>query len=1055
MLGGRYQMDDFILEAPLSEIDPDVKRIINLEEERQKRKLIFIPSESSAPFAVHESLGSVLQNIYAEGYPPENSRTFTQKEILDVDKQIANFRRYSGPRYYKGVEYADILEELARRRCAELFATRLIDADNIYVNVQPLSGAPANNAVYHALIEPGDVVVGMNLFHGGHLTHGSSVNRSGKLYNAFHYNVDPATERINYDTVQQLVNEKQPKLLIAGYSSYPWAPDWERFADIAHSAGALLFADISHIAGPIAAGAIPSPVGFADIITFTTHKTLCGPRGACILSFNNKTSSLIDKAVFPGEQGGPHIHVYAGMATAFKLAKTKQFIDFQSQIIKNCKILANTLSEHEIRVAFGGTDTHLFNIDCKSIKGKDGTFLSGDMAARIFDIAGLVMNANTIPGDTSAFRSTGVRIGTPWITQRGLVEKDMVEIGEIIADLLHAIEPYTVTGKTRPITRAKIDFTILEHSKIRVRTLINKTVDWQVESPTGYPNYFFLDDFENMDPNEWLTFNILGSKITESLNWIFSTNTEKLPPGKPVSALFYADRKPINCYISYVSDENFKLTLQARDSGLGITWLRDLSDGFIAFDKDLKKKIPGPFIIKKSKTSVDVDRMINDSIPDVRKPYFINIGSFKKNDLPSLKEFIFSPDKDDSLKRTALYDVHKSSGAKIIPFAGWEMPVWYSSVTEEHNATRNAAGLFDVSHMGVFEAQGTSSGIFLDCVCGNSISDLNVGESCYTHLLDLHAKVIDDLLIYRHVENKFLIVVNASNSDKDWEWLEAVNSGKIRIDKDRPWATCFGRDFTLKNLNKKKAKDEQRIDIALQGPLSKEILLKIGFSKKDLTKINKLRRTQLCHAIWEGNDLIISRTGYTGEKMAFEIFIHPKKSIDLWNRLLETGKPLGIKPCGLGARDSLRTEAGLPLYGHEMGGEFNLGVAEAGFGSYIKVNKPWFIGRSAYLENEKNRKREVIRFRFEDRHTKFAHLGDRVFNDKGKHIGFVTSCAIDKDGFLTGQAWIDKKYRQVDTRIFIFQKSDTIKSVELSTLPDGQKITLPSKANVVRRFPRL
>ena len=207
--------------------------------------------------------------------------------------------------------------------------------------------------------------------------------------------------------------------------------------------------------------------------------------------------------------------------------------------------------------------------------------------------------------------------------------------------------------------------------------------------------------------------------------------------------------------------------------------------------------------------------------------------------------------------------------------------------------------------------------------------------------------------------------------------------------------------------------------------------------------------------MWEENDLIISRTGYTGEKMAFEIFIHPIKSIDLWNKLFEVGEPLGLKPCGLGARDSLRTEAGLPLYGHEMGGSLNLGVAEAGFGSYIKVNKPWFIGRSAYLENEKIRKREVIRFRFEDKRTKFAHLGDRVFNAKGKHIGFVTSCTIDKDGFLVGQAWIDKKYGQVDTPIFIFQKSDTVKPATLSTLPDGQKITLPSKALVVRRFPRL
>ncbi len=1048
-------MPDFILSDSLSKTDPDVKKIINLESERQRRKLIFIPSESSSPSAVRESLGSILQNVYAEGYPSEESRSFTQEEILDIEKQITYFRRYSDPRYYKGVENVDILEELARRRCAELFANDLVNPEQIYVNVQPLSGAPANNAVYHALLEPGDVIMGMNLFHGGHLTHGSPVNRSGKLYKAFHYCVNPHTEKINYEDLQEMVEEKRPKILIAGFSSYPWAPEWEIFAEIAHSVGAYLFADISHIAGMIAADVLPSPVGYADIITFTTHKTLCGPRGACILSFDSKLSRIIDKAVFPGEQGGPHINTIAGMATTFKLAQTKQFREFQKQIIKNSSILSSQLAKRNIRIAFGGTDTHLLNIDCKSITGEDGTKLSGDMAARILDIAGLVMNANTIPGDKSALHSSGVRLGTPWITQRGFVDKDMIEVADIIADILHATEPYTVTGKTRAITRAKVDFNVLEQAKLRVRSLLDKTVDGKGSEKTGYPSYYFLDDYSENKPGEWLTFDIIGDQILTSLQWVFSTGIENLSDKEISPTSLFANEKNISCFISKHSDREYRLMLQAEDAGLAISWLRDLSDGFISFDDDSSRKIPGPFIVRRSNKKIKVVNKLSESSPDHTKPYFIGFKNFQIQESPLLDDFHWTQKTTGGLNRTALFETHQKAGAKIIPFAGWEMPVWYSSVIDEHQATRNAAGLFDVSHMGVFEAQGSHTGIFLDCVCGNDISALNTGNSCYTHFLNPDAKVVDDLLVYRHMPDKYLIVVNAANTEKDWAWLNALKEGSVKIENDRPWIKCLGQDVILRNLHDNEAAEDQRVDIALQGPLSKDILLQIGFDKQDIQRISNLARTNLCHAQWGKQDLIISRTGYTGEKMAFEIFIHPEKSVQLWNKLIEIGTPYGLKPCGLGARDSLRTEAGLPLYGHEMGGEFDLGVAEAGFGSYIKTYKPWFIGRSAFLENEKVRINEVTRFRFEEKHTRIAHLGDLVFNDKGKNIGFVTSCAIDKEGFLTGQACIEKKYMVMDTPIFIFQKTYSQKSIDFSKLKEGDKITLPSKAMILKRFPRL
>ena len=1043
-------MPGFFINDPLSKMDPDVQKIIEFETERQKRKLIFIPSESAAPAAVRESLGSILQNIYAEGYPDEASRSFSQIEILDIEKQIANFRRNSDPRYYKGVEFADVLEELARRRCAELFATKQVPADDIFVNIQPLSGAPANNAAYHALINPGDIIMGMNLFHGGHLTHGSSVNRSGKLYKVFHYNVDPRTEQIDYDKVEEIAMEHKPKVIITGYSSYPWVPDWARFKAIAKGCGAYLLADISHIAGMIAAGVLPSPVGHADVITFTTHKTLCGPRGACILSFKESISKKIDKAVFPGEQGGPHIQVFGALATTFKLAREKPFIDFQAQIVKNCKALSDQLEKRGLRIVYGGTNTHLLNFDCKSIKGAKGARLTGDMAARIMDIAGLVANANTIPGDKSALRPGGIRLGTPWITQRGLVEKDMVEIADVIADLLFATKPYAYRSGSKKITRAKVDFEALEDAKMRVREITRRALSDDSPADSGYPFFYFIDDEFQTPQDQYVSFELEGEKIRQNLNFILSNDIETLKPGQSHATTLTVNDKEVNAVLSLTKENVFVLSVPAKQAALAAAWMRDLSDSFIIFDKDLTKRIPGPFIVRNSEFNTPSTG--NTDEPVSHKPYYIGISN-DKSSAPSLPDFTWQAKEEDKVKITSLHDRHIEMGAKMVPFAGWDMPVWYSSVLEEHLATRNAAGLFDVSHMGVYEADGPDAAAFLDCVCANDISSLNIGESCYTHFLDPDANVIDDLLVYHHDAEKYLVVVNAGNDDKDWAWLTAVKEKRVKVDNQRPWAYAFGTGLTLQNLRDRKMGDAMRVDIALQGPASKRILNKIGFSKADLYRLNRLKRTNLGHFTWNGNDLIISRTGYTGERVAFEIFIHPDKAVEFWDKLLKVGEPLGLKPCGLGARDSLRTEAGLPLYGHEMGGTLGLGVGDAGFGLYVKTYKPWFIGREAFLENESQRKSVVIRFRFEEKRVRMAHPGDIVINEKGKVIGQVTSCAIDREGFLTGQAYIELSNTDLGKTIYIYQSSQAVKTISVSDLKQGSKVQLPDKAKILSRFP--
>lgn len=347
---------DFLFTGSVAALDPDLQRLLDREDQRQDETLILIPSESMAPDAVREAMSSRFGNIYAEGYPRPESRRQKEADIMDIEAELAYYRRYSDPRYYKGVEIADLLEALARRRAAELFAANGISPDNLYVNVQTLSGAPANSAVYSALLNPGDTIMGLNLNDGGHLSHGSAVNRSGKVYKSVPYFVDPQTELLNYEAIRELAMQARPQIIVAGYSAYPAIVDWAKFRAIATEVGAYLLADISHISGLVASGVHPSPIGIADVVMTTTHKSLCGPRGAMLITHNRALAGKLDRAVFPGEQGGPHLNSIAALAIALKLAKTDTFKELQQRIVANAARFAAKLQEHGIRVVSGKSE---------------------------------------------------------------------------------------------------------------------------------------------------------------------------------------------------------------------------------------------------------------------------------------------------------------------------------------------------------------------------------------------------------------------------------------------------------------------------------------------------------------------------------------------------------------------------------------------------------------------------------------------------------------------------------------------------------------------------
>lgn len=1009
----KKKSSDFLFRGSLAALDSEVYELTQLEAERQYRRIILIPSESSAPPAVREALSSAFQNIYAEGYPDEESRWLSEDEILDYDVRLGHYRRESDPRYYKGVEYADAVEALARRRVAETFATNGISADQLYVNVQALSGAPANNAVYHALVNPGDTVMGMNLLHGGHLSHGSPVNRSGKYYKIIHYTVDPETERIDYETVAELAAAHKPKMIIGGFSSYPWAADWAALRQIADSVAAYLLADIAHVAGLIAAGVYPSPIGHAHVVTSTTHKTLNGPRGAIIITTDKKLAEKIDRAVFPGEQGGPHVNVFAALALTFKIAQTKDFRSLQAQVVKNCAVLTERLKARGFRIPYGGTNSHLTNLDCKSVKGPDGTTLSGDMAARILDLAGLVVNRNTIPGDKSALNPSGIRLGTPWITQRGLKEKDSEQVADLIADVLLACTPYRDRSTASLSQRAKVDFNVLEETKLKVRNLAEKAgIDFKPPRH-DYPHFYYIDD-KPKSKSAWVGLEIRGPRAGGLLNIAVPTDVEKVSSAMQPATL-QTPKGAIKVGVRSLGAIGYLLSVPRAKFGLAATWLRALSDGYVAIDPDdLQRKAPGPVVVRESKLKVTAPKGKALLAP---KPFAIGTPKAEGKSLP---DFAWQPPAEALLRRTPLFDTHVALGAKVVPFAGWEMPLRYSSVREEHLAVRNESGLFDVAHMGVYDASGSQGAAFLDSVCGNDIVGLPVGQSVYTHFLDPDGRVVDDLIIYRLAKEHFLIVVNASNDDKNWAWLNDVREGKVCIDREHPWALAFGRGLRLRNLRAVSSGKDMRVDLALQGPRSRKILLALESTGADKQRIQKMKRFGVRQVTLGGIDLIVSRTGYTGEPLSFELFVHPEKAVELWSALFKVGGQFGLKPIGLGARDSLRIEAGLPLYGQELAGPLNLGPADAGFRTFVDGTKPWFIGRRAYLAHEEKRSREVVRFRFPPA-VRMAHQGDSVADKDGKLIGEVTSCSLDSEGTLTGQAYVDKKFGKEGSTFFVYQ----------------------------------
>jgi glycine hydroxymethyltransferase len=1052
-------MPNKLLQQSLNVADPLMAELLAAEDRRQAEKLIMIASESITPPAVRRAADSSLISIYAEGYPHPRMSRASELRLSDVESWLAHYRRYSGKRFYKGVEFGDFVESLAQRRTAEAFAPPGIDPGEIYVNVQPLSGAAANNAVYEAFLEPGETVMGMELSGGGHLTHGAPVNRSGKRYRVVSYRMDTRNGRLDYDSIRQQAAAEKPRLLIAGYSAYPWSVDWRRLREAADAAGngCILLADIAHTAGLVAAGCYPNPVGIVDVTSFTTHKTLCGPRAAVLVSTDPEKARRLDASVFPGEQGGPHVNTIAAVAVTMRTARTEAFHRLMNRVVENAAALAEGLASRGLKLAYGGTDTHLVLVDLKGMHGDEP--LSGEIASRVLDLAGIVCNKNTIIGDENAYHPSGLRLGTTWLTQRGLGPKDMDEVAAVVADVLKGITAFHYVGGRNPIGRGKLPGELLAAARSRTAALVSRCTRHPEAAPARAETGEFVE--------------VSGERAALLLHEAGSAPLLGLAVGAPtVTGFSTPDGAPLVAAVVAAAPDRWLLACGSAAERLA-GHLRHLSDGYVFFDKeaDIFTKVAGPAKVRlagpealqglpREATAALRDAAKNAPLPAeaqtaLEKPYFAGVAALRaKASAPARESYRVTPF-EAPLRRTCINAEHRRiAGARLVPFAGWEMPVWYSSIAEEHRAVRTGCGLFDVSHMGVVDVRGPGACRFLDLLTTNYVPRIDPGFSAYSYLLGPDGLALDDILIYCLGREHYMLIVNASNAEKDLAWLRAMTAfpGRYNLDELNPWPR-LDATAEVRDLKDESAGEEMRVDLALQGPKSHELLAKLADAPADRRRIETLGKGQIAVVRLAGGPAMVARTGYTGEPFGYEVCVHPRRAPALWGALLGEG----ATPCGLGARDSLRTEAGFPLYGHELAGKHGIGPAGAGYGAFVKLHKPFFAGRTSYMKREAARESEIVRFKVIESGSRMLQPGDPVANARGEFVGEVTSCALCGKHQI-GMAYVLSRSAREGSRLAVYPLPRTGKGAPPEKPRDkaaiGDKTVLPEYAVVLPRFRR-
>ena len=995
-----------------------IASICRTEHERQLDQLIMIPSESICHPEAAAILTSELGNIYAEGLPQPLLCPNPRSSARDQARFQTWQTRLADRRFYKGTVGANRVELAAQDSIARVFA-RLQGSpapDNIYVNVQPLSGAAANLAVYEALLKPGDRLMGLDLSHGGHLTHGSQFNFSGKTYEVHSYGVLNGQQRLDYDHIRRQAHEHLPRIIIGGASAYPWDFDWRTLRNIADEVGAYLLADVAHLAGLIAAGELMNPLPYAHAVTFTTHKTLCGPRGAVILTTLPDLAEKIDLAVFPGLQGGPHMNSIAAIGRLFELILEdyEGFQRFQRQILSNTAFFARCLTEQGFSLEYGGTNTHMLLVNLRQFSVRGKFPLDGETASRLLELAGIVCNKNVLPGDVDAAHSSGLRFGLPWLTQRGVAEEQLRVIAGVVKQVLGSVHTVSITSPSgEDKCRGRLPGGVLREAA-QVTRAIAETLPYppRTQRRETPPSPQPLSDRAVLL--------LRGDKVRLALSQLL---TARLPlNASPVrTKMLRTDGSLIDDVVVMELEpqagEERWLLLPHRDRAPQVrTWIEDLSDGYLLFDEsDLQQKIDGPTVVEELDVSSlpaakrsALERVAPEPSVDLTKPYFVGQRSlYAQAKLPGKPEYV-APMQELPLRKTVLNAAHRRLDAKMVPFAGWEMPVQYpSGIFAEHRVVRSAAGLFDVSHMSVLEVKGPHARAFLDQLLAGCVSKLAPDQAQYSYILRPDGTAIDDLFLYCLAPDRYIVVSNASNAEAVIDWINAVNGHRILVDRGMP-AKVLDGPVDFRPL--RDAGPESLVGLALQGPASRRTLEKLIRNGSDRLAITSLRPNAVAHVELAGIPSIVARTGYTGEKVGYEIMMHPNQIERFWETTLEAGKPLGVAPAGLGARDSTRVEAGLPLFGHELEGPLGISLTEAGYGFVPRFHVPFFIGREPYMERADRSRRHILRLQGQGR--KSLRAGHTVVDDSGKAVGQVTSFAyVHEDMTFVVLACIEADFR--------------------------------------------
>jgi len=1048
------------------------------EARRQWRNLILIPSESICLPEARAVLASTFTHVYAEGRPDiplchDPRGCASQAETLHAWR-----RRLADGRYYKGCGEADVIELLATRFIAEAWSALKGSppAQDIAVVVQALSGAAANLAVQTALLEHGDTIMGLDLAHGGHLTHGSEFNFSGKTYRAVSYGVDPTTRRIDYAEVRRLAHEHRPRLIIGGASSYPHDFDWAELRSIADEVGAYLLADVAHLAGMIVAGLLENPLPHAHVVTHTTHKTILGPRGAVILTADRELGQAFGQAVFPGLQGGPHVQSMAAIGRAFEAINhdRETFVAIQKAILENTAHFADCLKYEGFALEYGGTSTHMLLVDLKllAVPGDPEVPLDGEIASRLLELAGIVVNKNVLPGDQTGGKASGIRMGMPWLTQRGVTKEQIKELASIIRQLLsqvHTCSVWVPPGERR--CRGRIDPRVLEEARERVKGIVDA-----LPYPPGPPaaTTVIVETPRTVAGRRALV--LRGEKVALALEALLTCRvTGREDDSLPIHGLLLrSDGSLIDDVVARPlhpenREERWLLLVNQGRAEAVQDWLSGLSDGYLLFDpEDLQAKIDGPMLIENAPDALIHGQVrggteglealeVSDGLDayrkhrelfDLTKPYFVGQQALLKG-LDAREKPCPLPSYERTLprlgvRRTVLNPVHRELGAKMTEFAGWEMPLEYpAGFFAEHRAVRTAAGLFDVSHMSTFEVAGPDALHFLEGALANCVSRLDPGEAQYTCILDPNGVALDDLFLYRIERDRFFIVSNAANAERVLDWLGELQSGSHLIDRENPAARLANR-VTLRDL--RDAGADALVGLALQGPASRRLLAGLCGGPREAALVMRLGLHHMTQVTLAGVTARVARTGYTGEKYGYELYVHPDRARQVWEAILEAGESAGVLPAGLAARDSTRIEAGLPLFGHELEGEGGLSPTEAGYGFIVRLHVPFFVGRRPYVARARRSRRHLLRLRGAGRRS--VRPGHVIVDEEDRQVGVVSSFS-----FLTAEfdfaalAWVEESF-----------DPHPGKDVRAVRIPQG-RYTPPAKPSavvhlsVVSRFP--